>query len=243
MAKSKRQNLLIVIPSRGGSKGLPGKNIKPLGGMPLLGWTVTAIKQSGLSPAATILSTDSDEIAAIGQELGLTVPFLRPNDLATDEAVAVDVALHAIDWFESEYGTAPEFIMWLQPTSPFRPPEKILEAFRLLIEHQADAVLGVKSIHRTLQTLFHRNPDNLLTPLLTGDTVTTRRQEVNPIYTPNGAMYLLRSEVLRSEKSFFPSRSLPLIMDKIESLDIDNPIDWDLAESIVSAGKTWRNGR
>jgi CMP-N,N'-diacetyllegionaminic acid synthase len=115
------KEILIVIPARGGSKGLPRKNARMLGDIPLLGWTAEAVKQSGLSEATCILSTDDEEIADIGRKIGMTVPFIRPSQLARDETTAFDVAIHALDWMTQATGTRPKSIMLLQPTSPFLP--------------------------------------------------------------------------------------------------------------------------
>ena len=129
------------------SKGLPRKNTLKLGGIPLLGWTFDSIARSGLTDATCVLSTDDPEIANIGREIGLDVPFMRPGELATDEASAVDVALHADEWLTSNRGTKIDAIMWLQPTSPFRPPATLTTSMRMLSdESRIDAVLGVKPI-------------------------------------------------------------------------------------------------
>lgn len=233
--------LLIVIPARGGSKGLPRKNARTLGDTPLLGWTAEAIRHSGLD-AHCLLSTDDAEIAAIGACVGLEAPFLRPEALATDQAGAVDVALHALDWLEAARGIRADALMWLQPTSPFRPPAMLTQAVQhLQNDADLDAVVGVKSIYRTLGTLFCADAHGRLAPVQRQDAETTRRQEVRPLLTPNGALYLIRSAVLREHRSFFPPRSHGIVMDQIASHDIDDPTDWAMAEALVAAGLAWRS--
>ncbi|MBI5461115.1 MAG: acylneuraminate cytidylyltransferase family protein [Gammaproteobacteria bacterium] len=233
--------LLIVIPARGGSKGLPRKNARNLGDLPLLGWTAEAVRRAGLDNVHCVLSTDDAEIAAIGATVGLETPFLRPAELATDQAGAVDVALHALDWLESTRDIRAEYLLWLQPTSPFRPPALLTQAVQHLHNDAAlDAIVGVKSIYRTLGTLFCADADGQLAPVQRQAEEITRRQEVRPLVTPNGALYLIRSAVLRAQRSFFPPRSHGLVMDQIASHDIDDPTDWAIAEALVAAGLTWR---
>lgn len=241
--------LLIVIPARGGSKGLPRKNARTLGDLPLLGWTAEAVRNSGLDHPHCVLSTDDAEIAAIGTAVGLEAPFLRPAELATDQASAVDVALHALDWLETARGIRADYLMWLQPTSPFRPPALLAQAVQHLrddteldteLDAKLDAVVGVKSIYRTLGTLFCADADGRLEPVQRQAAEITRRQEVRPLVTPNGALYLIRSTALREHASFFPPRSRGIVMDQIASHDIDDPTDWAIAEALVTAGLTWR---
>jgi CMP-N-acetylneuraminic acid synthetase len=234
-------DLLIVVPARGGSKGLPRKNARVLGDLPLLGWTAQAVAQSGLRGFTCILSTDDDEIAALGRDVGLDVPFLRPADIAGDSASAQVVALHALDWLQRTRNIAPDYVMWLQPTSPFRPPHAIARAYELMRATGVDAVVGVKEIHRSPDTLFHLSDGGLLTSLGNGATAATRRQEVKTLYTPNGAMYLVRARVLRELNTFFPQRSHGLPMNAIESLDIDDAVDWMLAEAVARGGAGWRS--
>ena len=136
-----------------------------LGDIPLLGWTAEAVKQSGLSEATCILSTDDEEIADIGRKVGLSVPFMRPSQLARDETTACDVALHALDWMTQATGTRPKSIMLLQPTSPFRSPELILDAVKMLEDPSIDGVIGVKAIHRNLATLYFSDENMNISPL------------------------------------------------------------------------------
>lgn len=232
-------NLLIVIPARGGSKGLPRKNVRPLGGLPLLGWSARAVRQSGLQPGACILSTDDAEIASLGKASGLDVPFLRPAALAGDQASAQSVALHALDWLQDTRAIVPDYVMWLQPTSPFRPPHVILRAYELIGAGVADAVIGVKTLHRSPDTLFHMDSGGMLAALGDSTAAATRRQDVKTLYTPNGAMYVVRSHVLREQNSFFPPRTLGLPMNPIESHDIDDATDWAIAQALVQAQLVW----
>jgi CMP-N,N'-diacetyllegionaminic acid synthase len=233
-------NLLIVVPARGGSKGLPRKNAKELGGIPLLGWTAEAIRDSGLKNVRAVLSTDDPQIAALGESVGLRVPFTRPSELASDEAGAVDVVLHALEWVEKNDGVTPHYVMWLQPTSPFRPPEVIHQALTIMRQPDVNAVIGVKAIHRALGTLFYRGEQGDLSPLKDQTEVVTRRQNVRSLYTPNGAMYAAKTRIVREQRTLFPTQSQSIVMDKVASHDIDDPTDWSIATALVDASMTWR---
>ena len=225
---------LIVIPARSGSKGIPDKNIKLLAGKPLLAWTAQTIQRANLSHCLAILSTDSEQYAKIGADAGLQVPFIRPAQCSNDNASALAVIEHALQWFEDEYHYLPEQVMWLQPTSPFRSSAIIEQALKTMASRHADGVIGCKEIHRDLTTLF-KSHDGFLTALCDNQAIQTRRQEVEPLLTPNGAMYLCKTSVLQEKKSFYSERTIPLVMDSIMSLDIDTPTDWAMAEAFVKA--------
>ena len=234
-------DLLIVIPARGGSKGLPGKNAKTLGDYPLLKWTSDAVAQSGLTGFQCILSTDDNVIAGIGKEAGMDVPFTRPDLLSTDTASAVDVCCHALEWFAAERNFNATYLMLLQPTSPFRPPHVIREAYTMLCKDNTDAVIGVKSIHRSTSTLFHADEHFNMTPLDSEATLITRRQDTRTLYTPNGAMYAIKNETLLEQQTLFPVRKTGIILDQIQSHDIDDSTDWEIATALVNSGLSWRS--
>lgn len=226
--------LLILVPARAGSKGLPGKNLKPLGGLPLLAWTARTIAASGVG-ARAVLTTEDSEIAAVGRAHGLETPFLRPAELASDTASMVDVVEHAVGWMEREGGFVPSAIMLLQPTCPFRKPERIRQALDLLALPSTEGVIGVKRIDRSLSVMYQAGPDGALAPLAPWDE-RTRRQDVRPLLTPNGTLYLTTRESLVRHRRLFPPRLRGLVTDHIESIDIDTPEDWALAEAVVAAG-------
>mgnify|MGYP001603952495 CR=1 FL=1 len=234
------KGVLIVVPARGGSKGLPRKNARNLGDIPLLGWTAHAIRAAGLDEAVCLLSTDDPEIAGIGRGVGLDVPFLRPPELATDGASAESVALHALDWLAVERSIHPSAVMLLQPTSPFRGPECIHDAVEIMSGHIVPGVLGVKPIQRSLRTLFHADENMRLEALDPNAELVVRRQDPRPIFTPNGALYLVPVQELRSSRSFFPQHCRAIVMDQISSLDIDDEHDWAIAEAVAAAGLSWR---
>lgn len=225
--------LLIVVPARGGSKRLPRKNVRTLAGRSLLQWTQEAIAEAGLD-APCLLTTDDEEIAAAGRELGWLVPFLRPAELARDDSPTEPAVLHALDWFAAHRHGDPALVMVLQGTSPFRGGGCLREGLVMLRSApQADAVVAVRKLHGTAAKVFVRDAENMLNPLGTGD-----QQEV---VTPNGALYLIRTRVLRARGTLFPPRTLPLMMDDLASMDIDTELDWSLAEAAATrmgAGRT-----
>lgn len=234
------KGILIVVPARGGSKGLLRKNARKLGDLPLLGWTAQAIRAAGLDEAVCLLSTDDPEIAEIGRGVDFDAPFMRPAELASDEASAESVAIHALDWLAAERGIHPAAVMWLQPTSPFRTPESLRAAVSMLSDNRFAGALGVKPVFRSLRTLFHANENMELMPADGNIELTSRRQALQPLFTPNGALYLVPAAELRLSRSFFPPHCRAIVMDQIASIDIDDQIDWAIAKAIAAAGLTWR---
>ena len=234
-------DLLLLVPARGGSKGLPRKNALALGEWPLLRWTAEAVRAAAVPGSLALLSTDDDELAGIGRAAGLEVPFRRPQDLAHDTAGAWPVAEHALDWLARERGLRPRWLMLLQPTSPLRQPGRIAEAAHRLRSGSAAAVLGVKPIHRSPETLFHADDRGILSALAPSRPgVAARRQDTRTLYTPNGALYALPVEALRQARGFFVPQMQALVMDAIESIDIDDQGDLALAAAAVRAGLSWR---
>jgi CMP-N-acetylneuraminic acid synthetase len=226
--------LLILVPARTGSKGLPGKNTRMLGGIPLLAWTARAIAASGVT-ARAVLTTDDPATAAIGRAHGLDTPFLRPAELATDTAGMLEVVEHAVEWLEVHADFSASAIMLLQPTCPFRKPERIRQAIDLLARPGTEGVVGVKQIARRFSVIYREGADGLLEPLVPWDGQ-ARRQDVAPLLTPNGTLYLSTREGLTRYRRLFPPRMRALATDQIEGIDVDTPEDWALAEAVVQAG-------
>jgi CMP-N,N'-diacetyllegionaminic acid synthase len=225
---------LILVPARGGSKGLPGKNVRPLGGLPLLGWTARMIAASGV-PARALLSTDDPAIAEVGRAHGLEAPFLRPPELATDSAGMLEVVDHAVAWLEANAGWSATAVLLLQPTCPFRRPERLRQAIDLLARPGTEGVIGVRRIERSLSVMYREDDRGWLEPLAAWDD-RTRRQDVRPLLTPNGTLYLVTRQALAAHLRLFPPKLRPLPTDAVEGIDIDTPEDWALAEAVVAAG-------
>ena len=226
---------LILVPARSGSKGLPDKNIRLLAGKPLLAWTAEQIYHANLPNSLAILSTDSKEYARLGNELGLATPFMRPADCASDQSSAIAVVHHALNWFEQTYHYYPEQLMYLQPTSPFRAKHCLQQALNVLNDQQVDAVIGCQAIYRDLSSLY-RLQQGYLQVVDHKQPIMTARQQIQPLLTPNGALYLCKTRHLLDKASFYPEKTLPLIMNKVNSLDIDTEEDWQIAEAYIKQG-------
>lgn len=220
---------LILIPARGGSKGIPGKNIKPLNGRPLIYSTLdaaTAIAQRD----DICISTDSEEIIQVIREYGLDVPFKRPAHLATDTAGSYDVILHALNFY-SQKGIGYDRVILLQPTSPFRTSTHIREALSLF-EPELDMVVSVKISHANPYfTLFEENQDGFLRPSKAGRF--TRRQDCPTVYEYNGAIYIMNMESLQDGAPVNFLKIKKYIMNEEDSIDLDSPLDWTLAEAVI----------
>lgn len=220
--------ILAIVPARGGSKRVPGKNIKLLGGRPLITWTLQCAWDSQVLEAVTV-STDDPETAEIATQAGAWVPGLRPAELATDTASSVDVVLHALDCYEAKHG-AVDGVMLLQPTSPFRSPDSIRRAVSLFKANPACPVLSVCAAVSHPAWCF-RVEDNSLEPFLGWDSFGTRSQDLQPAYVLNGSIYLVATSMLRSQRGLILPGAVPLVMDGgVESLDIDTFEDWLEAE-------------
>ena len=223
--------ILALITARGGSKRLPGKNIRPLGGKPLLVWSIDVVKE--ISEICDILvSSDDKFIAEIALNSGAIVPWLRPSELANDTTSSVDVALHAIDWYEREKGKI-DGLLLLQPTSPFRKRESILRGLELFKKNQQHPVIGVSPAESHPMWCF-KIDGAVMEPFIKGG-LHFRSQDLPLAYVVNGSFYLIAPEDLRKSNSFFSKGMTPLVMDSfMESIDIDTEWDWIKAENFLS---------
>lgn len=222
--------ILALITARGGSKRIPGKNIRLLGGVPLIVWSINVAK--GIPEICDILvSTDAPDIAKIAHEAGALVPWLRPADLATDTASSVDACLHALDWYEKA-NTRVDGLLLLQPTSPFRSRETVLRGIELFKSHDRCSVLGVSPAKSHPMWCFQIQ-GSTLQPFVPDVDPKLRSQDLPLAYIANGAFYLISPDELRRLRSFDNDGLLPLIIENPEeAIDIDTPWDWRLAETI-----------
>jgi N-acylneuraminate cytidylyltransferase/CMP-N,N'-diacetyllegionaminic acid synthase len=223
--------ILAIIPARGGSKRLPGKNVKILGGRPLIAWTLQAALDSKVI-LETLVSTDDPAIAEVAERYGGVVPGLRPAHLATDTASSVDVVLHVLNDFETQHG-AVDGVMLLQPTSPFRTAESIRQAVELFQQAPFRPVVSVcpASVH---PAWCFRLEDEGMEPFMGWEPLLKRSQDLEPAFTLNGSIYLIAPQVLREQRRFLCSGTIPLVVpDGAESLDIDTEEDWNAAVSAV----------
>jgi CMP-N,N'-diacetyllegionaminic acid synthase len=226
--------ILGLVPARGGSKGVPGKNLRRLGGRPLLEYTAQAAAGSGVLDRV-VLSTDSPEIADAGRRAGLDVPFMRPIELAQDDTPMLPVVEHALAALDAEAWTA-DVIVLLQPTSPLRRPEHIRHAVDLLQRTGADSVVTVVEIPRHLSPDYvMRIDEGVLRPFLGEGARVTRRQDARPAYSRDGTVYAFRRDTLERFGNIYGDDCRPLVLDPADSLSIDSPGDWDAAERALAS--------
>jgi CMP-N-acetylneuraminic acid synthetase len=208
---------------------VPGKNIRPLAGRPLLDYTVAAAQASGVVDRL-VLSTDDAAIADAGRRAGLEVPFLRPAALATDETPMLPVITHAVDALAAG-GWLADVIVLLQPTSPLRQGAHISAAVDLLRSTGADSVVSVVEVPRHLSPDYvMRIDEGVLRPFLAEGARVTRRQDVRPAYSRDGTVYAFQRATLERFGTIYGERCLPIIVDAADSLSIDTLADWDEAE-------------
>jgi len=225
-------NIVAVITARGQSKGIPGKNLRPLAGKPLIAWTIEAARASKLLNRI-IVSTDDDRIAEVAREYGAEVPFMRPAELAADHTPHLDVMLHAIKWIEEQPGGGCDYVMLLQPTSPFRTADDIDTAIKLASAKQAVAVVSVCEVARHPYLMKRILENGMIEDMFDVKIAYLRRQALPACYSLNGAIYLNRPEVLQSEKVFSPKGTYAYIMPHERSFDIDTFWDLYVAELIM----------
>jgi len=225
-------NIVGLILARGGSKRIHNKNIKHLGGKPLIAWTIETAIFSGAF-TKVIVSTDCPDIARVALEYGAEVPWLRPSELATDESLSIDAVLHATNWM-AEQAMNVDGVMLLQPTSPFRAKETILLAIELFEKNNCKPVVSVKEVSIFPEWCF-RIENHQLSPILGWDAVKKRSQDIMGTLQLNGLIYLATPHYLATNLNFMGPSTVPLVCDNlIESIDIDTDDDWKIAEQALN---------
>lgn len=221
--------IIAIIPARGGSKGIPQKNIKKLGEKPLIAYTIEEALRSKYL-AHTYVSTEDPEIATISKKYGATV-IERPSSLAEDSSKTISVILHAIDYLERN-NIYPQIIVLLQPTSPLRNSEDIDTAIKLYLENECDSVISVCEPDNSPFWCFTFN-GKYLHPLFDQRYINTQRQDLPMVFIPNGAIYISSPESIRRLESFYGERTIPYCMPPERSIDIDKPLDFVVAEVLI----------
>ena len=220
--------VLAVIPARGGSKGIPRKNLVDLGGMPLIGWTIEAARESHFIDRF-ILSSEDAEIIDVARKLGCEVPFVRPTALAADEESGVSTVAHAVSVIEDF-----DYVVLLQPTSPLRSAADIDSCISLCVEQNANSCVTFAPLTKPLEWLFRMDDGIHPTPVFEVDSL-GRRQDWKTAYHPNGAVYVAKVPWLREQGSFYGSGMCAFVMPPERSLDVDTPYDLELARHIIAA--------
>src|SRR5512138_2936242 len=232
---------LALIPARGGSKGIPRKNIRLFAGYPLIAWSIAAAKQSS-AVTRVIVSTDDPEIAAVAREHGAETPFLRPSELAQDNTTDLPVFEQALAWLEEHEGYRPEILVQLRPTSPIRPKDCVDNAVKILLDHEdADCVRGVVPAGQNPHKMWHfAGPDQPLKPLLEVDGIAepynAPRQTLPPVYWQTGHIDAIRVSTIQQKKSLTGEVIYPLVIDPRYTVDIDNLSDWVKYEALAMSG-------
>lgn len=231
-----KRKYLGVIPARGGSKGVPKKNIKELNGVPLIAYTISAAKETIESGAMQrcIVSTDSSEIAEIAQEFGADVPFMRPNNLAGDTIKSIDVILHALSFLEDK-GEQYDAVITLQPTSPLRTADDIIEGIEMFDEGDADSLIAVyEDIRANGYNYYRMGENNIGIAEHKEHNTGIRRQEMKPMYVRNGALYISESVLLKERKLIIGDKPLLYVMPKERSVDLDSATDFGYIEFLMN---------
>ena len=226
--------ILGLIPARGGSKGIKKKNIKLLGGKPLIQFAIESVINSK-SIDEVVVSTDDIEIAEISASLGATIPFIRPAHLAADNSPTIDTMVHLMEYYQNN-DVFYDAICLLQPTSPFRTSEDIDKAVQSFKEHDYDSLISVVPVphHFNPHWTFKVNEDSNTLFLSTGEeTIIPRRQELPKAYVRNGAIYLTKADVILKQKSIYGSKIGYYEMDEDRSVNIDSMVDWEMAEEYL----------
>jgi N-acylneuraminate cytidylyltransferase len=233
--------ILALIPARGGSKGIPRKNIRRFAGYPLIAWSIAAAKQAACV-TRVIVSTDDEEIASVARKYGAETPFLRPSEFAQDHTTDLPVFEHALEWLAENEGYQPDIVIQLRPTSPIRPKDCVDRAVNILLEHaDADCVRGVIPAGQNPHKMWRfSGEDQPMKPLLEVEGIeepyNAPRQILPPVYWQTGHIDAIRVSTIRQKKSLTGDVIYPLVIDSRYSVDIDNLSDWAKYEALANSG-------
>lgn len=232
------REVLALIPARGGSKSIPGKNIKDFAGHPLISYSIAA----GLAAESVnrvVVSTDDEQIAAIARKYGAETPFLRPLEFSRDDTPDLPVFQHAVNWLQAEEGYLPDIIVQLRPTSPLRKTSHIDQAvFRLLEHPEADSIRTVCMPFQNPYKMWRVGEEGFMSPILNSDLsepYNLPRQALPQVYWQTGYVDAAWSDTIMSKGSMTGDRILPLIIGEEEWIDIDTPDDWRRAERLLES--------
>jgi CMP-N-acetylneuraminic acid synthetase len=231
--------ILFLIVARGGSKGVPRKNLREIAGLSLVGFKALAATRSS-SCTRLVLSSEDEEILAEGRRHGAETPFVRPAHLATDEAGSDQVVLHAMDVVEDEEGRAYDAVMLLEPSSPFATPEHLDQAVDLFVRRRASLVVGMREVKVHSRFTGPLRDDGRADRIVGkfARRAGRRRQDMGKEYTMNGALYLVDWSTMRRTGRIYgdPERTYALVMDDVHSVEIDSPFDLELARFVADSG-------
>lgn len=229
------QKILAIIPARGGSKGLPDKNIRPLLNKPLIGWTIESAKNSKYIDEIC-LSTDSKKIADIAEKFGLKVPKLRPQHLAEDNSSTVDVVDYLIKSYEDQNKNF-DIIVLLEPTSPLRKDNDIDKAIEMLVENsKSDGVVSIGEVQTEHPTIVKKLDNNgHLIPYIENAKKIYQRQQTDKAYFPYGVVYIIKTDIFKQRKSFYTNNVIPYFIERWQNYEVDDLCDFLCIENILKA--------
>ena len=230
----KDKTFLAIIPARGGSKGLPGKNIKELCGKPLIAWSIEAgLKSNYLDEV--MVTTDYQNIADVSKQYGASVPFLRPDELASDTATSFDAIKHTIEYYKNELNKEFDYIVLLEPTSPLRESIDINKAIEVLLYSNADSIVGVcRTEDQNPAFLVLKNENNFISGYENKEMKVLRRQDIKDVYFFEGTIYISKTNVLLDKKTFYHENTIGYEVPKYKSLEIDDMDDFVMVEAIMN---------
>ena len=230
MKDARPRKFLVLITARGGSKGIPRKNIRRLNGKPLIAYTIEAAKRSKYRKYADLIcSTDDRAIAGVARRWGCEVPFMRPRTLATGKAASLAVAQHALRFMEKTRGLRYSYLVLLQPTSPLRTQRHLDEAIALILKRRCDSVVSVVQPNQLPYMLKRLDRRGFLKAFLRKGKAYPRRQDFSGVVALNGAIYITQRDVLIKKNRFLGDKTLPYLMDRRSSVDIDTLEDFEIA--------------
>jgi CMP-N-acetylneuraminic acid synthetase len=224
--------MLAIIPARGGSKGVPRKNVRELCGKPLIVWTIESAKVS-TNIDMVVVSTDDEEIAEISRKAGAEVPFMRPAKLARDDSLAIDTYIYTIERLNNEFGFRYESFVTLQPTTPLRSVYDIDKSIKLFEDKQADSVISGRLLEHPAEWVYQLGSEGQILSSMDDDS-RMNRQQGEKYYLPNGAVLILQYKMLKETRTYFSARTYSYIMPAERSIDIDTELDFRIAELILT---------
>lgn len=229
------RRIIAIIPARGGSKGLPGKNIRPLCGKPLIAWSIEAGIASQYIDVVMV-TTDSEDIARVAHEYGADIPFIRPPELASDTATSFDTVKHTIDFYKSKLNKTFDYIVLLEPTSPLRSTDDIDQSIeKLLMTSGATSIVGIcKTESQNPAFLVKKLDKDFLMGYETADMKVLRRQDISDVYFFEGSVYVSETHELMNKKTFYHERTIGHTVPKWKSYEIDDLDDFIVVEALLS---------
>lgn len=227
------KTFIAIIPARGGSKGLPGKNIKMLCGKPLIAWSIEAgLKSKYLDEV--MVTTDSVEISEVSKKYGAQVPFLRPQELALDNSTTFDAVQHALDFYSTSFNETFDYVVLLEPTSPLREKDDIDNMIEKLVRNESsyDSIVSIGEVHEH-PSIMKKIVGDSLVPFCEDLELTSRRQDNEPAYFPYGVAYIIKTSVLLEEKTFYSARNAHYKIKRYQNYEIDDLYDFLAIENIM----------